>query len=103
MIVWSDILPQFSWRGLDCSFIHVAFSRIDEKRKQVYRAGRQTIRNLIMGQSIIHEIETKTNGLFLADSVHLSPIVNDIFLNTISKAILSFYRNKGNTVFNAIT
>ena len=99
MIVWSDILPRLSWRGLDSSV--TAYRKIDEKRKRVNRAGRQIIRNLNMGRSIIHEIETKTNGLFLADGVHLSPIGNDIFLNTISEGILSFYRNNDNTVFNA--
>ena len=101
MIVWSDILPRFSWRGLDSSV--TAFGRTDEKHKRVNRAGRQVIRSLNLGRSIIHEIEIKANGLFLADGVHLSPVGNDIFLNTISEAILSFYRNKDNAVFNANT
>ena len=72
------------------------------KKKRINRAGRQTAFQLPLGRSVInYDIDSTTNGLFLPDSTHLSPIGNNIFLTTLQEAIASFFGNQNLLVFNA--
>ena len=88
-IIWSDILPRKSWRGVEPTQGNL--DKMNSKRKRINRAGRQVARNLLQGRSIIHEIDITTNGLYKSDGVHLSSIGNDIFLNTFQEALLAFF------------
>ena len=99
LIVWSDILPRLSWRGITPTLENLG--KINRKRKCINRAGRQMARELPRGRVIIHEIDTETKGLFSRDEVHLSPVGNDIFLSTLSEAIDSFLKNPVKRLYDA--
>ena len=84
-IVWSDILPRLRWRASG-----VPNSSLDTKRKRLNRFARAAIRLKQTGRIISHEIDAATSGWFLPDGVHLSPVGNDFFINTLSEAIEKF-------------
>lgn len=96
-IVWSDILPRKAWRDSNESLV-----KTNQKRKRINRAGRQVADQLPNGKYIIHEIETETNGLFLEDGVHLTPVGNDIFLNTFQEAVNAFFSDASLKMFNSL-
>ncbi|MCG8113656.1 MAG: SGNH/GDSL hydrolase family protein [Candidatus Thiodiazotropha taylori] len=97
-IVWSDILPRKSWRGVVTTTINLY--KLDQKRKRINRASHQIVRNFTFGKVIVHEIDT-TPGLFKPDGVHLSYIGNAIFLNTIQEALLTFFTNATQNMYDA--
>ena len=99
-VVWSDVLPRKQWRGLQDTPENLV--KMHNKRKRINRAGRQTAFQLPLGRSVInYDIDSTTNGLFLPDGTHLSPIGNDIFLTSLQEAIASFFGNQNLLVFNA--
>ena len=106
-IVWSDILPRTQWRGLDdiASMKHLDLQQklklMDQKRKRVNRAGRQAVRTLTWGRSILHEIDTDTPGLLKRDGTHLSKIGNHIFLLTLQEAIRLFLLDPTKTIYDS--
>ena len=61
-IMWSDILPRTTWRGMLNTKETV--DKMNSKRKRVNRAGRHDINELPYGRSIIHEIDIQTGGFF---------------------------------------
>ena len=98
-IVWSDILPQMSWRGLESNPLNLG--NMNNKRKRINRVGRQIVRNLSKGRAIIHEIDEKISSLISHDGVHLAPVGNDIFLNTMSEGVSSFFKKDDMHVFDS--
>lgn len=90
-IVWSDILPRKVWRGT--SNDNGVLTRLNTKRKRINRAGRHAVSRLPLGRAIMHDIDLQTNGLFLDDGTHLTPVGNDIFLNTLQEAVATFFRD----------
>ena len=98
-LIWSDILPRTSWRGVVNT--PEKLKTLDNKRKRINRAGRQITRTLPHGYSIIHELDSSTSGLFKTDGVHLTLIGNAIFLNTFEEALVAFSSHPDNRVYNA--
>ena len=74
---------------------------MNEKRKPIYRAGRQAVRGLSYGGAIIHELDPPTPGLFKNDGTHLTLIGNAIFLNTFKEALNIFLTDNTQTVYDA--
>ncbi|MEW8545795.1 MAG: hypothetical protein AB2693_19915 [Candidatus Thiodiazotropha sp.] len=99
IVVWSDILPRKSWRGIENNPQNLA--KMNEKRKRINRAGRQVIHDLTYGRAIIHELDATTPGLFKPDGVHLTLIGNAIFLNTFKEALRFFLNNNEQKVYDA--
>lgn len=98
-LVWSDILPRTKWRGVES--IEPNLSRLNDKRKRINRAGRQTARSLFKGRYITHEIDTKTPGLLKTDGTHLTKIGNRIFLLAFEEALRLFFTNPDIQGFDA--
>ena len=98
-IIWSDILPRKSWRGVEPTQGNL--DKMNSKRKRINRAGRQVARNLLQGRSIIHEIDITTNGLYKSDGVYLTSIGNDIILNTFQEALAAFFENPNQRIYDA--
>ena len=42
-----------------------------------------------------------TNGLYKSDGVHLTSIGNDIFLNTFQEALVVFFENPNQRIYDA--
>ena len=100
-IVWSDILPRAEWRGLESTLNNL--KKINKKHKRVNREGRLVASELPLGRAIInYDIDIKTQGLFLQDGTHLSPIGNDIFLTTLQDAVTSFFNDSSKKLYNAL-
>ena len=77
--------------------------KINKKRKRVNREGRLVASEQPLGRAIInYDIDIKTQGLFLQDGTHLSPIGNDIFLTTLQDAVTSFFNDSSKKLYNAL-
>lgn len=97
-IIWSDILPRKSWRGVVPATTN--FFQLNQKRKRINRAGHLIVPNLPLGKVTVHEIDT-TPGFFKPDGEHLSLTGNAVFLNTIQEAVRTFFTNATQNVYDA--
>lgn len=61
-VVWSDILPRLSWRGVD--YTPENLHKLYLKRKRINRDGCQATRQIASGKVIIHEID-QTPGIVI--------------------------------------
>ena len=59
------------------------------------------MREYIKGHSIMHDIDLETNGFFLPDGIHMTPIANDILLNTFQEAVQAFLKDPSLKLYDA--
>ena len=71
-IVWSDILPRRIWQYAEHD--PITLKSLNDKHKRINRGGRLIMREYIKGHSIMHDIDLETNGFFLLDGTHMTPI-----------------------------
>ena len=85
-LVWSIILPRMKWRYSE------NIRNMEITRKRVNRGVRSYLLRLV-GYAITHpDFDEKHPALLKKDGVHLSFIVNAIFLNQIQGALESFLK-----------
>lgn len=94
IIVWSDILPRLVWKFATSD---ADGPTLDLKRKRVNRRARQAITRIPCGRVMTHKITRNAPNNFLPDGTHLAEEGNNIFIDSIKKAIEQFLFTEGNT------
>ena len=85
VLVWSQILPRFSWRYSD------NFEAMERCRRRLNNCIASFI--LKTGGCYIRHPELTHPALFKDDGVHLTDLGNELFLNNIQGAIETFQRS----------
>lgn len=95
-IIWSQILPRLSWRYSNNT------KAMDRCRKRLNNFVATLVIN--MGGSYIRYPDIYPNVTFISetDGVHLTPLGNDLFLNTLQAAIETFLSSATTKTFPAI-
>jgi lysophospholipase L1-like esterase len=82
-IVWSQIIPRINWRYSD------NVEAMDRTRRRINSTDAKYV--VCNGGGYIHYPDLKPNTTFLIpDGVHLTPLGNELFLNTIQGALEVF-------------
>lgn len=82
LVAWSQILPRTEWR----------YSKNAEAMNRARCRINSTVAKYVImnGGCYLHYPDIKGNKTFLRDGTHLTPLGNEIFLNTIQGAIETF-------------
>ncbi|XP_053390055.1 uncharacterized protein LOC128552982 [Mercenaria mercenaria] len=92
IVVWTDILPRFNWRGTPNTL--ASAKMMDLKRKRINRKLKQTILQYEMGRALNHQNINRNNPHFYRpDGIHLSDHDNDAYLSKMMIAISTFTRD----------